>query len=71
MNDNQRRAFFYGMGGLYVIYLAVKMATDEAAAAGMEPGILIGTIVFFAVAGAALLIFAIKIAKKDKEDKDE
>lgn len=73
MNENSRRAFFYGMGALYLIYLAYRMYTEQTAVGGMEQGLLIATVMFFAIAGVALLVFAIKIAKaeKDKEKKDD
>ena len=73
MNQNQRRAFFYGMGGVYLIYLAYRMCKEQTAAGGMEPGLLIATVGLFAIAGAGLLLFAIWIAKKeaDEEKKKE
>jgi len=73
MNENGRRAFFYGMGALYLIYLAYRMYTEQTAVGGMEPGLLIATVMLFAIAGVVLLVFAIKIAKaeKDKEKKDD
>lgn len=74
MNENSRRAFFYGMGALYLIYLAYRMYTEQTAVGGMEPGLLIATVMLFAIAGVALLVFAIRIAKKEKgeeKNKDE
>ena len=68
MNENMRRSFFYGMGALYLIYLAYKMYTEQTAAGGMEPGVLIASVILFAVAGVALLVFAIKVAKKEKDE---
>jgi len=76
MNQDGRRAFFYGMGGVYLIYLAYRMYTEQTAVGGMEPGVLIATVALFGIAGAALLIFAIWVGKKSadgeqKNDKDE
>lgn len=68
MNQNFRRAFFYGMGGAYLIYLAYRMYKEQSAAGGMEPGILIATVALFAIAGAALVVFAIYMAKKESDE---
>lgn len=67
MNQNSRRAFFYGMGGAYLIYLAYMMFKEQSAIGGMEPGILIATVILFGVAGAALIVFAIYVAKKESD----
>ena len=73
MNQDGRRAFFYGMGGVYLLYLAYRMYTEQMAAGGMEPGVLVATVALFGIAGAALLIFAIWVGKKseDKEKKND
>lgn len=68
MNQNFRRAFFYGMGGAYLIYLAYTMYKEQSAAGGMEPGLLIATALLFAIAGVALVIFAIYMAKKEADE---
>lgn len=68
MSENGRRSFFYGMGALYLIYLAYKLYTEQTATGGMEPGLMIAAMLFFVVAGATLLFFAIKLAKKDKDE---
>ena len=76
MSQDGRRAFFYGMGGVYLIYLAYRMYTEQMAAGGMEPGLLIATVAMFGIMGAALLVFAIWVGKKSadgeqKNDEDE
>lgn len=74
MSENGRRAFFYGMGALYLIYLAYRMYTEQTAVGDMEPALLVATAALMAVAGVALLVFAIRIAKKEKgeeKNKDE
>jgi len=68
MNQNSRRAFFYGMGGAYLIYLAYRMYKEQSAVGGMEPGILIATVVLFGIAGVALVAFAIYMAKKEADE---
>jgi len=67
MDQNFRRAFFYGMGGAYLIYLAYTMYKEQSAAGGMEPGLLIATVLLFGVAGVALVVFAIYMAKKESD----
>ena len=68
MNQNLRRAFFYGMGGAYLVYLAYNMYKEQSAAGGMEPGLLIATVLLFGVAGVALVVFAIYIWKKESDE---
>ncbi len=68
MNQNLRRAFFYGMGGAYLVYLAYRMYKEQSAAGGMEPGLLIATVLLFGVAGVALVAFAIYIWKKESDE---
>ena len=71
MNQDGRRAFFYGMGGAYLIYLAYRMYTEQMAAGGMEQGLLIATVALFAIAGVALLIFAIWVGKKNTDEEQK
>ncbi len=68
MNQNIRRAFFYGMGGAYLIYLAYRMYKEQSAAGGMEPGVLIATVLLFGIAGVALVGFAVYIWKKESDE---
>ena len=68
MNQNGRRAFFYGMGGAYLIYLAYRMYKEQSAVGGMEQGLLIATVALFGIAGAALIGFAIYMAKKEADE---
>ena len=68
MNQNFRRAFFYGMGGAYLIYLAYRMYKEQTVVGGMEPGILIATVLLFGVAGVALVAFAVYIWKRESDE---
>ena len=68
MSEKGRRAFFYGMGAIYSIYLAYRMYTEQVATGGAESGLLIAAMLFFVIAGAVLLFFAIKLAKEDKNE---
>ena len=68
MNQNFRRAFFYGMGGAYLIYLAYSMYKEQTVAGGMEPGILIAKVLLFGVAGVALVTFAVYIWKRESDE---
>ena len=68
MNQNFRRAFFYGMGGAYLVYLAYNMYKEQSAAGAVEPGLLIATVLLFAGAGVALVTFAIYIWKKESDE---
>lgn len=67
MNQNSRRAFFYGMGGAYLVYLAYRMYKEQSVAGGMEPGLLIATVALFGIAGVALILFAIYMGKKEAD----
>ena len=73
MNPNNNRSMLYGVVGGYLLYLAyelVKNLIDDVSTT-MPQWLQILAAVFFAAMGVLLLVFAVKIWKKGREEPAE
>lgn len=73
MNSNTNRSMLYGIVGGYLIYLAYELGKNlvNNVPTTMPRWLHILAVVFFAGIGVTLLVFAWKMWKKGREDKDE
>ena len=72
MNQNKSRASLIGIAGGYLIYLAYELMKNliDDVPTTMPRWAAILAIVSFAVIGVVLLVYAYRIWKKGKEDRD-
>ena len=72
MNQNKSRASLIGIAGGYLIYLAYELMKNliDDVPTTMPHWTAILAIVFFAVIGVVLLVYAYRIWKKGKEEQD-
>ena len=73
MNPNNNRSMLYGVVGGYLLYLAyelVKNLIDDVSTT-MPQWLQILAAVFFAAMGVLLLVFAVKIWKKGRQEPEE
>ena len=75
VNRAKNRSYLMGVVGGYVLYLAYQMFRDRNDPSSMSMGLKIFFVVFFAVAGIALVIYAFRIwliaDRKEREGKEE
>ena len=72
MNSGKTRSTLLGVVGAYLIYLAYQLFEGRAETdTAMTPAARIAFIVFFAIAGAAVLVYALNVWKKSKDEDEE
>ena len=68
-SNSKKRSVFYGLAGIYLLYLAYELFGNLAEVSGMEHTFCIIFSVLFAV---GILFFALRLfQKKEKEDEPE
>ncbi len=71
-SNSKKRSVFYGLAGIYLLYLAYELFGNLAEVSGMEYTFCIIFSVLFAVGGVGILFFALRLfQKKEKEDEPE
>jgi len=73
MNPNTNRSMLYGLVGGYLIYMAYELTKNmiNNVPTTMPRWLMILTVVAFSGIGIVLLVYAWKIWKKGREEKDE
>ena len=72
MNSGKTRSTLLGIVGAYLIYLAYQLFEGRSETdTSMTPAARIAFIVFFAVAGAAVFVYALRVWKKSRDEEQE
>ena len=72
MNSGKTRSTLLGVVGAYLMYLAYQLFEKRADAdASMPPALRIVFIVFFALAGAAIIVYALLVWRKSREEDEQ
>lgn len=67
-STSKKRSVFYGLAGIYLLYLAYELFGNLAEVSGTEHTFCIIFSVLFAVGGVGILIFAARLFQKKEED---
>lgn len=71
MNNGKTRSTLLGIVGAYLCYLAYQLFEGRAETdTAMTPTARIAFIVFFALAGAAVMVYAVVVWKKSGEEEE-
>ena len=68
MNKGKNRAGLLGVAGGYILYLAYQLYRDRGEETTMTPALRVIFIALFAVAGIALIAYALRLWRRSGED---
>ena len=72
MNSGKTRSTLLGVVGAYLVYLAYQLFEGRAETdTAMTPAARIAFIVFFALAGAAVMVYAVIVWKKSMKEEEQ
>lgn len=71
-SNNRRRSVFYGLAGVYLLYLAYELFGNLSEMSGTEHIFCVLFTILFAIGGAGILWYAVRLfQREDKPDSEQ
>ena len=67
-SNNRKRSVFYGLAGVYLLYLSYELFGNLSEMSGTEHTFCVLFTILFAVGGAGILFLAVRLFQKEDDD---